>query len=56
MGLKKPHRRNTESGMLILMGGTKVGKMSVQSKLILCGEMGKDMCPHFIQPFIESMN
>ncbi len=31
--------------------GFRIGQMSVQSM----GEMGKDFCPNFLQPFLESI-
>ncbi len=36
------------------MGGVQVGRgVSVQSK---GGEMGKDFCPNFLQPFLENID
>ncbi len=30
-----------------------IGEMSVQSKMVLYGEVGKGLCPHLIQIFLE---
>ncbi len=32
------------------------GEMSVQSKGILYGEMGKDFCPNFIEHLLENID
>ncbi len=34
------------------MGSRETLEMSVQS----IGEMGKDLCPNYLQPFIEKIN
>ncbi len=30
--------------------------MYVRSKVFFLGEMGKDFCPHVVQPFLENLN
>ncbi len=39
-------------GVQVGMGGRGKGGMSVQSM----GEMGKDFCPNFLQPFLENID
>ncbi len=33
-----------------------IGEMSVRSIVVLHGEMGKDFCPNFLQPFLETIH
>ncbi len=35
-------------------GGIK--QMSIQSKMTLYGEIGKDLCTHLIQPILENID
>ncbi len=58
MGLKKPHRQCMEFGNIkkwfILTAGMKIA--SLQSKVVLYGEIGKDLCPNLFQTFVENIN
>ncbi len=36
-------------------GGLELGEMTVQSKVVLCGEMGGDLRPNLFQPFCEQI-
>ncbi len=53
MGVKKPPRQYRELGR---GEGSKIGGMSVQSKVVLYGESGTGLCLHLIQPFLENIS
>ncbi len=42
--------------MKVEMGVLGSGRMSFQPKEVLWGEIGKDLCLHLIQPFLENIN
>ncbi len=42
--------------MKVKMGVLVSGRMSFQSKEVSRGEIGKDLCLHLMQPFLENIN
>ncbi len=42
--------------MKVEMGVLVSGGIGFQSNEVLWGEIRKDLCPHLIQPFLESIN